>query len=487
MPTSIHRVSSPTETAPAAEWLGFYAHRREDPASPPTGRRSFRISQSWLFGWVLAALDGVFWIASFWVVSGFRLLLGFESQLPNASIYLLPLVVLWVVSLLIGAYDRRTDFLSLDFAAQYTLSLALGVLVGVFVVAVLGTYGLGTQPSRLMVPLTALVFLIPSLALRRLSGQRRQKVAAGRSYLVVGSGPEAEDVCQALGRTEHRASHVVLFDIAAASQTTPAEFHTLTRSAAVVVLACETDSLPRPLLRALVDTHFSDVSVLTTASFFESHLRRVYLPSLRPHWLFEGEFALAGRSVSHHVKRLFDVLVASVGLVLTAPVLLLVALAVRLESPGPVIFKQARVGRHRKQFTLYKFRTMRTGPEGSRYTAKNDARLTRLGRFLRKTRLDEVPQLWNVIKGDMSLIGPRAEWTACADDYENSIPNYHLRHLVRPGITGWAQVNYPYGASREDALEKLRYDLFYIKHFSLSLDWTIVLKTMHAMLFARGA
>jgi lipopolysaccharide/colanic/teichoic acid biosynthesis glycosyltransferase len=159
-----------------------------------------------------------------------------------------------------------------------------------------------------------------------------------------------------------------------------------------------------------------------------------------------------------------------------------------MTSGRPAIFRQARVGREGDPFTAYKFRTMhnRADAEEDIYTRADDPRITRVGRVLRKLRLDELPQLWNVFRGEMSLIGPRAEWTKCAELYEKKIPFYHFRHLVKPGITGWAQVNYPYGESEEDAIEKLKYDLYYIRHYSLKLDAMIVLKTVHTMLFGKG-
>ncbi|PYL40887.1 MAG: polyprenyl glycosylphosphotransferase, partial [Verrucomicrobia bacterium] len=165
-----------------------------------------------------------------------------------------------------------------------------------------------------------------------------------------------------------------------------------------------------------------------------------------------------------------------------------------MESGRPAIFRQSRVGREGHIFTAYKFRTMfirdpneaTTEETTDLYTRKGDLRVTRAGRWLRKLRLDELPQLWNVFKGDMSLIGPRAEWVRCAQRYQKKIPSYHFRHLVKPGITGWAQVNYPYGESDEDAVEKLQYDLYYIRHYSLTLDAMIVLKTVHTMLFGKG-
>ncbi len=137
-------------------------------------------------------------------------------------------------------------------------------------------------------------------------------------------------------------------------------------------------------------------------------------------------------------------------------------------------------------FSILKLRTMRAQPGGDRYTRPGDSRITAVGRFLRASRLDEVPQLWNVLIGQMSLIGPRAEWDELVRDYEAKIPCYHFRHLVKPGITGWAQINYPYGAGIEDTLRKLEYDLYYIRHFSFTLDASIVLKTIHVMLFGKG-
>jgi lipopolysaccharide/colanic/teichoic acid biosynthesis glycosyltransferase len=166
--------------------------------------------------------------------------------------------------------------------------------------------------------------------------------------------------------------------------------------------------------------------------------------------------------------------------------MLAAALAIWLDDRGSVFFKQTRIGRNHEPFQLYKLRTMRADATGSRYTQPGDARITRVGRFLRASRLDEFPQMWNVLIGDMSLIGPRAEWDKLVEDYERDIACYHFRHLVKPGITGWAQVNYPYGASREDTVRKLEYDLYYVKHFSFRLDATIVLKTIHIILFGKG-
>jgi lipopolysaccharide/colanic/teichoic acid biosynthesis glycosyltransferase len=173
----------------------------------------------------------------------------------------------------------------------------------------------------------------------------------------------------------------------------------------------------------------------------------------------------------------------------TAPLCALIALAIWMKNGRPFLFTQSRVGRDDTPFTVYKFRTMAEATDEQAedlYTREEDPRITRLGRALRKFRLDELPQLWNVLRGEMSLIGPRAEWTKCVERYEKKIPFYHFRHLVKPGITGWAQVNYPYGESEKDALEKLKFDLYYIRHYSLKLDAMIILKTVHTMLFSKG-
>ena len=196
------------------------------------------------------------------------------------------------------------------------------------------------------------------------------------------------------------------------------------------------------------------------------------------------ELASLQRRVLPETARL--ALLATLGLALALPLLPFAAAAIWLEDRGPIFFRQSRVGKNRRLFQIVKLRTMRVSPSGEAYTRVADQRITRVGRFLRNTRLDEVPQLWNVLTGEMSLIGPRAEWVRLVNDYEQQIPCYHFRHLVKPGITGWAQVSYHYGENVEDTLRKLEYDLYYIRYFSFVLDASIILKTIHLMLFGKG-
>ncbi len=188
-------------------------------------------------------------------------------------------------------------------------------------------------------------------------------------------------------------------------------------------------------------------------------------------------------------KRAMDILISAALLAFLGPFLLLVAIAIKLDSPGPVFYKQRRTGMNGRVFDVIKFRSMVTDAEknGAQFASKNDSRVTALGRILRKTRIDEIPQAINVLRGEMSFVGPRPERPEMIETLERHIPHYHDRHAIKPGITGWAQVEYEYGASVEDAREKLKYDLYYIKNFSIVFDLIILLKTVRVTLFGIGA
>lgn len=224
----------------------------------------------------------------------------------------------------------------------------------------------------------------------------------------------------------------------------------------------------------------------TQSDFHESLFGEVLLDSVDYRALLGGGWAL-GRPSVELPKRLFDVMVALTGLLIAAPVMLIVAVLVKLTSRGPVFYTQSRVGRFDVPFTIYKFRTMRTDAEanGVVWAKKNDNRTTPIGALLRKSRLDELPQLWNILRGQMSFVGPRPERPEFVAMLEKDIPFYHLRHLIPPGLTGWAQIKYRYGASVEDSKKKLSYDLYYVKNFGVLFDFGIFLRTFLAM--AKGA
>jgi sugar transferase (PEP-CTERM system associated) len=230
------------------------------------------------------------------------------------------------------------------------------------------------------------------------------------------------------------------------------------------------------------------VQVEDINTVFERLTGKLLVEDLRPSWLIFSDGFRASR-LTRLTKRTFDMVFAAVGLIVGAPLMLLTALGVWLESGSPVLYRQERVGQHGRPFTLLKFRSMRKDAEqGTPIWARDgDARVTQVGRFIRTTRLDELPQLWNVLQGEMSFVGPRPERPFFVAQLATQISFYEQRHTVKPGITGWAQVKYRYGASIEDALEKLQYDLYYIKHLSLPLDLTILFDTVKVVLFGKGA
>ena len=240
----------------------------------------------------------------------------------------------------------------------------------------------------------------------------------------------------------------------------------------------------------LLEAKLRGSMVVDIRSFYEHVVQRLPLSQINDEWLLQTEgFSLNTRGSLRRLKRALDVLISLLLLIPAAPIMLITAIIVRLESPGPVIYKQDRVGLFEKEFTVYKFRSMRADAEknGAVWASAKDTRVTKFGKFIRKVRIDELPQIWNILKGDMSFIGPRPERMAFVTKLKETIPYYSLRHTVKPGLTGWAQVCYPYGASEEDARRKLEYDLYYIKNMSILLDINIVFKTVGVVLFPKGA
>lgn len=254
----------------------------------------------------------------------------------------------------------------------------------------------------------------------------------------------------------------------------------------VVSLSDARGKLP---MEKLLEMKLDGVQFEHLASVYEKYTGKIAVENLRPSWLIFSEGFRKSR-VQQTVKRVLDVVLAAVGLVLAAPVMLLVAIAVKASSRGPVLYRQQRVGQHCRVFSVHKFRSMREDAEketGAVWASKDDARITAVGRLLRQTRLDELPQLWNILRGHMSLVGPRPERPEFVAELTREIPFYGQRHSIRPGLTGWAQVCYTYGASVEDAMQKLQYDLLYIKNMSLSLDLFILAKTLKTVLMRKGA
>jgi len=231
------------------------------------------------------------------------------------------------------------------------------------------------------------------------------------------------------------------------------------------------------------------VAVIDLSGFFERETGRIQLESLNPSWLIFGDGFQQG-VFKRTVKRLFDIGVSSILLITAAPIMILTALLIYREDKGPIFYRQERVGQNGSPFALLKFRSMRLDAEGDgipKWAQKNDDRITRVGRIIRKTRVDELPQVFNVLKGNMSFVGPRPERPYFVEQLCKHSLYYSYRHAIKPGVTGWAQVRYPYGASIEDAIEKLQYDLYYVKNNSLFLDMIILFQTARVLLWNDGA
>jgi sugar transferase (PEP-CTERM system associated) len=265
--------------------------------------------------------------------------------------------------------------------------------------------------------------------------------------------------------------------------------HVVLLNASEVVLALEERRNALPL-KDLLRIKTTGVHVNEISTFLERETWRVDLQSVNPSWLIFSDGFSSSRMFSSVFKRLFDIAASLILLVFSLPLILLGALAVKLESKGPAFYRQRRVGLYGQGFDIIKLRSMRQDAEVAGkavWAEKDDPRITRVGRIIRKVRIDELPQCWSVLKGEMSFVGPRPERPQFVEDLEQQIPYYAERHMVKPGITGWAQINYPYGASIEDSRHKLEYDLYYAKNYSPFLDLLILLQTIRVVLFPEGA
>ena len=347
----------------------------------------------------------------------------------------------------------------------------------------------------------AVLYLVLSLlmvrgAIAALHGSRE-----GKRVLIVGSGPEAQAIAQQLDSRSSMRSNVVGFYPTRHSSeqsfigSTPVldarmPLHRLARDmgvAEIIVAAHEQRGAGIPM-NDLVLCRSMGMPVVDVAAFYERTHGEVQLESLKASWLVYGSGFVQG-AVRRLLKRSFDIVVSTLLLILAAPVMVIAALAIKLDSKGPLIYKQERVGLRGKSFMCLKFRSMRTDAERDGvavWASKNDSRVTRVGKFMRGTRIDELPQLISVLRGEMSMVGPRPERPSFVNQLREQMPFYDLRHTVKPGVTGWAQVRFSYGETVEDARRKHQFDLYYVKNNSLLLDIQIIIETVSVVLFREG-
>lgn len=321
-----------------------------------------------------------------------------------------------------------------------------------------------------------------------------------RRILILGVGPLAQDLCQVLLSKRSRFSEVVGFLDRGASRVgerlvnssiigTYDQLTDIVRQGQIRTIAvCLEDRRAFLPVQALLEMKVMGREVVDGHFLFEEESGRLSIDHLKPSALIFS-VGFSRRMATRRVKRFFDVVMSAFGLVVLTPLFVLLGVIIKLDSVGPVFYRQIRVGLHGQPYLIWKFRSMQQDAEknGPRWASTEDPRVSRVGWWLRKLRLDELPQLINVLKGEMSLVGPRPERPVFVSELRNIIPYYDLRHTVKPGITGWAQTSFRYGASPEDAHMKLQYDLYYVKHLSLALDLKILAKTIKVVLLAEGA
>lgn len=362
-----------------------------------------------------------------------------------------------------------------------------------------GTEDLGTHGRDLYLHVV-LYMVLGLVAVRILFHVVRRAVVGAPRVLIVGTGAEAFSVAADLRQPGRAQRSVVGFYPAGTEESVPGEGRVFSRDMTIdgvvnrfqvdeVIVAVREQRGGALPMDQLLACRLQGTPVLDLAGFYERTKGQVPTESLKASWLVYGHGFVQG-PVRIAVKRGFDLICASMLLTIASPVMLLTALVIRLESAGPIIYRQERVGLAGRSFTCLKFRSMRADAERdgvARWATKNDSRVTRVGAVIRKYRIDELPQLISVLKGEMSLVGPRPERPSFVAQLREQIPFYDIRHSVKPGVTGWAQVRYSYGASVEDARRKHQFDLYYVKNNSLFLDLLVLIETVSVVLFREGA
>ncbi|MEQ8412105.1 MAG: TIGR03013 family PEP-CTERM/XrtA system glycosyltransferase [Erythrobacter sp.] len=402
--------------------------------------------------------------------------------------------VVWLAMISVGVYGPNA-LRSLRFAgARLLVAISLGIIALATIDFLLPGDTFWRSTLLYAMGLAILVLVADRLLLNSFLGSS----AFRRRVMVLGAGDRAQRLRELGDRPE--SGFVIVSYIAMGEPERVVEeaiereaIHDLGRfvenlgvSEVVLALQERRNALP---LGDLLRIKTKGVHVNDFSSFLERETGRIDLDTVNPSWLIFSDGFSSGRLFSSAVKRIFDITASLLLLLLTFPLIVLFAVLVKLDSKGPAFFRQERVGLYGETFRIVKLRSMRTDAEkdGAKWAEENDPRITRLGRFIRKVRIDELPQAWSVLTGQMSFVGPRPEVPQFVDDLQEQIPFYGERHMVKPGITGWAQINYPYGASTEDSRKKLEYDLYYAKNYTPFLDLVILLQTLRVILWPEGA
>lgn len=390
----------------------------------------------------------------------------------------------------IGAYSR-------SFLTNMKLGLLALVIAHVIILSVLSMafYVFPSVQIWLSALLPALMLSFVGVFLTHLIFDRVVGIRIfKRNLLVLGAGPSARKVAHAAMRSPYlicvgflpmEGAKVAIPETEILSDARPLVDLAKHYKVDEIVVAVE-ERRNRLATEPLLHCRLNGINVSEMSSFIEREEGHVEVDGLYPSWMIFCDGFNFAKSVQRGVKRIFDIAISLILCVPAFPSVALAALAIRLSSRGPIFYGQSRVGMNGEEFRIWKLRSMTVDAEGDgvpRWASPRDDRTTAVGRVLRRTRLDELPQLWNVLRGDMSFIGPRPERPEFVQQLTAQIPYYKYRHTVKPGISGWAQINYPYGASVQDAMEKLKYDLYYVKNYSLALDFIVLLQTFRVIIW----
>ncbi len=430
-----------------------------------------------------------------WVYRAQQIGMAVDPALYRAMPLLTFVLSLQTAMIAVGVYSAEA-LQSLRFAtARLLVAISLGVIFLSLMAFILPGITLWRSNS-----LYAMIFAFALLfAMRAIFGRMFGSGAFKRRVLILGAGQRALRITKLADRPGagfRVVGHVAMNDGETIIPTainrhaiTNLSDHVTMLNASEVVLAIEERRNAMPLAD-LIRLRTTGVHVNEVSTFLERETGRIDLRSVNPSWLIFSDGFSSGRRLSAVAKRVFDMLSSLLLVLLSAPLILVTMVAIRLESKGPVIYRQARIGLYGEAFDVLKLRSMRVDAEidgKAQWAQTNDPRVTRVGKLIRKLRIDELPQLWNVLCGDMSFVGPRPERPQFVSDLEEKLTYYAERHMVKPGITGWAQINYPYGASLQDARAKLEYDLYYAKNYTPFLDILILLQTLRVVLWPDGA
>ena len=436
------------------------------------------------------------------VVAGFHVFrLGYIPSYWPLEIYIVSLFFSLLALFVAGGYTEKSDKLSLEYATVHLSSFLLAFPLLMTSVYAFTAYSERMKPARAVVIPAIFSFAFLSLAIRRSSYQRMVRNQGRGYFTILGRPDDLRGLWHELmEKNKSKNLDFHFYDVVnghtgplAGSNSprmkawSPKVVERTDANRLGIVMASHIAHLPLALKNQLTKIHLGGVRVITAEFFAESVFGKVLLRDVDEEWVLDRELSLTQNANYGRLKTLLDRTMALLLLLFFLPIIFLVSLAILATDGRPILYVQKRCGVHGEVFNVFKFRTMKNRKEeGSHYTGEKDERVTLLGRWLRPSRMDEVPQLWNILLGEMSLIGPRAEWVKLVEKYEQDIPFYQLRHEVPPGLTGWAQVNYPYGSNLEDTKEKLRYDLYYIRNHSFLLDFQIVLKTIYVVLAKVG-